>query len=492
MGDCPLLIIRPGHLYGQPARLARHGRLETLHARVYSDLLSHRDGSILTPWGSLMPDVRKVALALALGAACFLAAPGPIPLHQQASFLDSTAHAQQDTRPGRIDFYLPPARVSPPAPRRVLPPAVPRVVIPRRERLITGESLAPQYRKALRRRPRPGLFTVSRVGRRLLYRKGYLGDVPVHLIVADLNDPEIKIGLVVARAGIGTTESFASMVRRTQPAAALTGTFFGLKNALPTGDLVVNGRAIYQGFVGTAVAFTEGNMVSFIPTGYKEKTAWPLFDGVVRGGPLLVQDGNISVGPREEGFISLSAAARRSRTAVGITPGRKLLLMAVKAPVSLWQLAKLMRSQGAYHAVAMDGGTSTGLYFGGQMIARPGRTLTNALVVYGYQQRYEQAKRAFLATPPPPSKGKPAARPLRIQLEPAPVDSSPSPSLPADPAAVIIPGPPIEPARASTPAASESRAASQEGASAEGGAADRSEEAAPASGDSSADPPAGG
>jgi hypothetical protein len=153
------------------------------------------------------------------------------------------------------------------------------------------------------------------VGRRLVYRKGYLGLVPVHLVVADLNDPEIKIGVMVAKGGIGTRESFASMVTRARPAAAITGTFFGLRNSLPTGDLVVNGRAIYQGFVGTALAFTEGNVVSFIPTRYKEKPAWRLFDSVMRGGPRLVQEGRIAVGPRKEGFRSLSPV--RQTTAHG-------------------------------------------------------------------------------------------------------------------------------------------------------------------------------
>ena len=252
-----------------------------------------------------------------------------------------------------------------------------------------GGSPAPPSRRA----SRPGLFTVARVGRCLVYRKGYLGDVPIHLVVADLNAPEVKIGVMIARDGIGSTERFASMLHRAQPAAAITGTFFGVHNALPTGDLVVNGHAIYQGFVGTAVAFTAGNLVSFIPMGYKEKTAWPFFDGVMRAGPMLVHVGKIAVGPRAEGFVSLSPAARRPRTAVGITPGRKLLLLAVKEPVSLWRLAKLMRSLGAYHAVAMDGGSSTGLYFHGQMVVRPARALTNSLVIYAAGQQHPGVSR---------------------------------------------------------------------------------------------------
>src|SRR5262249_19660689 len=156
---------------------------------------------------------------------------------------------------------------------------------------------------------------------------------------------------------------------------------------------------IYQGFVGTAFAFTEGNVVSFIPTGYKTRTAWRFFDGGMRAGPLLVESGQIAVGPGEGGFFSLSPAAPRTRAAVGITPGRKLLLLAVKSPISLWRLAKLMRELGAYHAVAMDGGTSTGLYVGGRMVARPGRALTNALVVYAHRDRYVRARNSFLGQP---------------------------------------------------------------------------------------------
>src|SRR5207249_4280191 len=103
-------------------------------------------------------------------------------------------------------------------------------------------------------------------------------------------------------------------------------------------------------------------------------------------------------------------------------PGRKLLLLAVKSPVSLWRLAKLMRELGAYHAVAMDGGTSTGLYFGGQMIAHPGRALTNALVVYGHRERYERARNTFLGGPMSRLEARRAPQPpaLLLQIEPAP------------------------------------------------------------------------
>lgn len=372
-----------------------------------------------------MPTVRRLTITLVLGAPFLLGVPrSHLPSDHRAS--PSVAQAQS-AAPAPVRIYLPPARITPPAPG---PVPVRRVALPRPglapdpEQALFGK-LDRQVRRTRRLAWTPGLSTVSRVGHRLLYRKGYLGEVPVHLVVADMNDPQVRLGILVARGGVGTTESFASMVQRARPAAAITGTFFGLKNRLPTGDLVVNGRAIYQGFVGTALAFTEGNVVSFIPTTYKSKTAWRFFDGVMRAGPLLVQSGRIAVGPREEGFVSLSPAAPRTRTAVGITPGRKLLLLAVKKPISLWRLAKLMRELGAYHAVAMDGGTSTGLYAGGQMVARPGRDLTNALVVYAHRDRYERARNSFLGGPASRLEVRRAQQPpsLLLQVEPAADDT---------------------------------------------------------------------
>jgi len=395
-----------------------------------------------------MPIVRRLTVTLVLGAPLLLGVSRSyLPKGRQAG--PSVALAQSAV-PARVRIYLPPARIAPPvtAPIPARRAATPRPApAPDPEQALFGR-LDRQARRARRLTWTPGLSTVSRVGHRLLYRKGYLGEVPVHLVVADMNDPEVKLGILVARGGVGNTESFASMVHRAQPAAAITGTFFGLKNGLPTGDLVVNGRAIYQGFVGTALCFTKGNVVSFIPTGYRSKTAWRFFDGVMRAGPLLVQSGRIAVGPHEEGFVSLSPAAPRARTAVGITPGRKLLLLAVKSPVSLWRLAKLMRELGAYHAVAMDGGTSTGLYVGGQMIARPGRALTNALVVYTHRDRYERARNSFLGQPASRLEAHRAPQSPALMLQVEPVADEPS-AAPGDGAALApageLPASPLDP-----------------------------------------------
>jgi hypothetical protein len=67
----------------------------------------------------------------------------------------------------------------------------------------------------------------------------------------------------------------------------------------------------------------------------------------------------------------------------------------VKEGVTLRRLAMALQALGAYHAVALDGGTSTAMSFGGRVIARPGRALTNLLVVYADRGRYERARGHF-------------------------------------------------------------------------------------------------
>jgi len=267
-----------------------------------------------------------------------------------------------------------------------------------------------------------GIYTVERQGSGVYYRKGIVLGVGINVIEADLEDDEVRVAAMVSEGGIGTAERFGRMVRRAQPAAAITGTFFGIRNRIPTGDLVINGKSVFRGFIGTAVAITEGNVVSFIPTTYKgEAVDWSLYDTVIRGGPRLVDRGAIAVAARQEGFLTLPISRRRTRTAVGLTHDNQLQFVAVRQAITLWELAKVMRAIGAYHAVALDGGTSTALYFAGRYVANPSRGLTNVLLIYHRKSRYEEVKPLLLGpySEPPAPVTLPAVSSPRSLLPPA-------------------------------------------------------------------------
>ena len=243
-----------------------------------------------------------------------------------------------------------------------------------------------------------GLYTVAKAGRGVYYRRGFVLNVGINVIEADLNDPEVRVGAMVARGGIGTAERFGDMVRRARPAAAITGTFFGTRSLEPTGDLIIDGQEVFRGFVGTAVAITEGNIVSFVPTRYKDTSVdWSLFHTVIRGGPRLVEKGRVNMAVRNEGFRTLTISRRRTRTAVGLTRDNRIQFVAVRQGITLWELAKVMRHIGAYHAVALDGGSSTAMYFSGRYVARPARGLTNVLMIYHRRDHYEAMRHQFAA-----------------------------------------------------------------------------------------------
>ena len=127
---------------------------------------------------------------------------------------------------------------------------------------------------------------------------------------------------------------------------------------------------------------------------------------------------------RSEGFRTLPVSARRARTAVGLTRDNHLQFVAVRQGITLWELAKVMGAIGAYHAVALDGGTSTAMYFAGNFVASPGRSLTNVLMIYHRRDSYEASRYEFADGYVPASA--PAAMPALPRL--APVQPWPGPA----------------------------------------------------------------
>jgi hypothetical protein len=228
--------------------------------------------------------------------------------------------------------------------------------------------------------------------RSMRYQKRRAAGVPVHLITVNLNDPNMKVAVALARGGLGRRESFPGMLRRTRPAAALTGTFFSVRDAWPTGDIVIGGHCVYTGCIGTAVAITPQNGVRFVPTRRGKPRHWHDYETVLGGGPRLLTRGRITLAPRAEGFRDRSLYARRPRTAVGVTRQGKLLLVSVRRSIYLRRLARIMRALGASDAVAMDGGGSTAMFYRGRFVSRPARQLTNVLVVYESSRAYASAR----------------------------------------------------------------------------------------------------
>lgn len=100
---------------------------------------------------------------------------------------------------------------------------------------------------------------------------------------------------------------------------------------------------------------------------------------ILGGGPVLVQNSQVVVDAKAEGFSDAYVRQTAIRSAIGRTAAGTLLIAAVHnraggAGATFAELAQLMQQMGAVDALNFDGGSSTSLYLGGQLIDRPGAT----------------------------------------------------------------------------------------------------------------------
>ena len=99
----------------------------------------------------------------------------------------------------------------------------------------------------------------------------------------------------------------------------------------------------------------------------------------VSGGPRLLRDGKISVEREAEGQREGFDTEKHPRTAVGYSRDRNTLILAVvdgRQPgyslgMDLYSLARLMKKQGCYEAMNLDGGGSATMVVNGEVVNRP-------------------------------------------------------------------------------------------------------------------------
>jgi len=195
----------------------------------------------------------------------------------------------------------------------------------------------------------------------------------------------------MAARGNGTAEPFRQMIDRSRPNVAVTGTFFSLDDLQPVGDIVIDGTLVHFGGMGTALCITPANRATMVTCQWGRHHDWSPFDFVVACGPRLLHDGRVVLDARAERFRDQHMLAPNSRIAVGITRGNTLFFVMTHSPIYLGKLARVMQSLGAADAMNLDAGTSTGFYYNGATLARPGRKLTNMIVVYGRRDHYQHA-----------------------------------------------------------------------------------------------------
>lgn len=114
---------------------------------------------------------------------------------------------------------------------------------------------------------------------------------------------------------------------------------------------------------------------------------WSKVHTAIGAGPRLVKDGKLAVDPAKEGFSSpkiLTDGGARSGIAIK-KDGSIILATVPSATINQW--GNIMLKLGAYQAMNMDGGASSGLYASGKQITTPGRLVSNGLL-FGNQIKW--------------------------------------------------------------------------------------------------------
>jgi len=153
-----------------------------------------------------------------------------------------------------------------------------------------------------------------------------------------------------------------------------------LGGAVPCQVLAVDTGAVAMPLRGCVLSLGKEGVLERLPvpgdTVWLESEFSPAVPFPVRhvwsGTPRLVRDGRVRVEAEQEGTTSVRfLSRRRARTAVGVTRRGELLLVMVEhsqrsAGATVWEVAQWMRRLGAYHALNLDGGSSSALYVRGR------------------------------------------------------------------------------------------------------------------------------
>ena len=123
--------------------------------------------------------------------------------------------------------------------------------------------------------------------------------------------------------------------------------------------------------------FTVGSLLRVVSSTFP--TQFNRYPHILGAGPLLLQNNRIVLNAIDENFSKAFANQKAIRSAICTTKSGRLIVAAVhnrvggKGP-TLAEHAQLMQRMGCINALNLDGGSSTSLYLGGQLIDRSPNT----------------------------------------------------------------------------------------------------------------------
>jgi exopolysaccharide biosynthesis protein len=190
----------------------------------------------------------------------------------------------------------------------------------------------------------------------------------------------------------------------------VNGTFFSAYSdpPVPYGNIISNGDVAHISNLGTTIGFrTDGTAVmdtlrvqtttrriagkedkSYEMTNDKgEQLNWGDVHAAIGAGPRLVVNGEVKINAEAEGFRDPKIlTGGGARSGIGIKKDGSIIIATIPG-ATMKQWAAVMLKLGAYQAMNLDGGASSGLLLKSKTITAEGRLLSNALL-FGSDLKY--------------------------------------------------------------------------------------------------------
>lgn len=133
----------------------------------------------------------------------------------------------------------------------------------------------------------------------------------------------------------------------------------------------------FRSYQSAGQSFQPGTPV--LLSSQSQPAVFEQYPNIIGGGPLLVRDRNIVLDPQLEGFSTNFIQGAAPRTAIGKTSDGAWIIATMHDRVggqgpTLTETAYIMKQLGAVDALNLDGGSSSSLYLGGQLLNRHPRT----------------------------------------------------------------------------------------------------------------------
>ncbi|WP_246317410.1 phosphodiester glycosidase family protein [Paenibacillus agri] len=210
----------------------------------------------------------------------------------------------------------------------------------------------------------------------------------IQTVTVSLLHPKVRLDMVLAGNTVGKVEDLNSIAKRSGAIAAVNGTFFDAYTKgsykAPYGYIVSNGKLLKDSPADRRAVFAyDKNYLAGLVAGldFKARFNAGQVEGAVQAGPRLLLDGKVSLNVAAEGFRDPKIlTGGGARSALGLTRDHKLIIVTTGG-ATIPQMAEIMKQAGAYQAMNLDGGASSGLFYNGKYLTSPGRQISNALIV---------------------------------------------------------------------------------------------------------------